>query len=98
MGRPTQHTDADVVAAIAEIRREKAACTVQELATKLGLSKSSTHARVQRLVEEGLVQNTGVPGGIRPLVTVEHGALQLNLLVQVDPKHGTITNAELAGS
>lgn len=97
MGRHQQHTDAEVVAAVAAIRAEHGACTLQRLAEQLGVSKSGAHERVQRMVDEGLLQHDG-PGGLRPIAQpYGAGTLQLNLLVQVDPDTGKPVAVELAG-
>lgn len=87
--------DLDLLRAIRDVRAEKGACTVRNLATKLGLTSSGVQHRLARAEAVGHVEKSDVAGSLRVteaaglpwrvqgLVRTEAGDHQITVVVTI---------------
>lgn len=66
MAPPIKVTDAEIMRAVRDCRREDGACTVPFVARRLNMSATGLDKRIQKLIAAGRLTRSEVPGSLRP--------------------------------
>lgn len=88
MPRPVKvyWSDDELVSLCWDYRVESGACTLGELCKATGLAKSTLYPRILRLVDSGRLEQSQVPGSLRPTDERLMRELPDGRLVEVKPK------------